>query len=327
MKRRNTIDRRIGLIAFLAAFWTLFLVVSPAPSFASEERTATLAKQTLSEIMEIPGRSIPEFLFEKAEGVAIFPNMVKGGFILGAQRGKGILVVKNDTGDWENPRFVVLSGGSLGFQAGIQKADVVLVFCTRRSVKSALEGHFTIGADATVTAGPVGRQATIGTDIKLASEIYSYSRSRGIFLGAAVDGCRMDIDYDAGTNYYAHGVPDTAQEIIDLVKSYTQTAVPVPESAPAETPLAEENGVETLRALLHESNTKLQSILSPQWQTWLALPQQLAVPNAPKPPLEDLIRAQERFRIVSESENYAELSAREEFRTTYLLLNEYVEKY
>ncbi|MDO4583842.1 MAG: lipid-binding SYLF domain-containing protein [Planctomycetia bacterium] len=268
---------------------------------------------TMREIMQIPAKSIPLTLMQKAEGVAIFPGMVKGGFILGAQRGRGILVIKNDDGQWENPRFATLTGGSLGFQAGIQSADVILVLCTRRSVESAVKGHFTVGADATVTAGPVGRQATVGTDLKLTSEIYSYSRSRGIFLGAAIDGCVMEIDHQAMAGYYRNGTPKEAADLVTMIRSYAGEEMP--ENAV--------NALELTRIQLAEANGKLQAILEPQWQTWLALPKEVFLPEG-RPVLADLVRVQERFTTVGQNPQYAALQQRSEFQTTSQLLHQYI---
>lgn len=278
-----------------------------------EESIVTNSIATMREIMLIPAKSIPVNLMQKAEGVAIFPGMVKGGFIIGAQRGRGILIIKNNDGEWENPRFATLTGGSLGFQAGIQSADVILVFCTRRSVESAVKGHFTVGADATVTAGPVGRQATVGTDLKLASEIYSYSRSRGIFLGAAIDGCIMEIDHQAMTGYYRNGTPKDATDLLTMIRGYAGEVMP-------------ENTISVLeqtRIQLAEANGKLQVILEPQWQSWLALPKEVFLPEG-RPVLADLVRVQERFSTVQQNPQYAALQQRSEFQTTLTLLDQYV---
>ena len=181
------------------------------------------ARIILDEIMAIPAKGIPINLLAKAEGLAFFPEMVKGGFIFGIQRGNGILVVKNEKGNWEYPRFVTLTGGSLGFQAGVQTADVILVLCSRRSVESALAGKFTIGADASVSAGPVGRQTSAATDYQLTAEIYSYSRSRGLFLGAAIDGSVME--NNGGGKYYQNGDPDEAKQLLESILHYSQSTV------------------------------------------------------------------------------------------------------
>lgn len=206
--------------AAIFLFAGLFFGVSDA-AFA-QNREATLVSDSavvVREIMEIPVKSIPLSLFQQAEGMAIFPSIMKGGFILGVQHGEGTLLVKDKNGQWEYPRFVTLTGGSLGFQAGVQSADIILIFCTRRSVESALAGRFTIGADASVAAGPVGRQTSAATDYQFTAEIYSYSRSRGLFLGAAIDGSAMEL---TATEYYKNGVPKEAQDLVNLIAGYAK---------------------------------------------------------------------------------------------------------
>ena len=310
----------------ILVFGTFLGMVNPvlwAQNFSREDRVVTDSQLVLTEIMQIPAKSIPEALFKRAEGIAVFPGLKKGGFIVGVQRGKGVLVVKNQDGKWDNPRFVTLTGGSLGFQAGVQSADVILVFCTQKSVASALKGQFTVGADATVAAGPVGRQAAIGTDVQLTSEIYSYSRSRGIFLGAALDGSLMEVDMNAYNTFYFNGVPEHAVTLVQRVAEYAGE-----EDLPPQTePLPTLDETETLRISLYEASTRLQAILDPQWQKWLELPLEIGVPGAPKPPLADLQVVQKRFRSVAENPQYQVLNSREEFQTTFKILNEYMEKY
>ncbi|HEY0179704.1 MAG TPA: lipid-binding SYLF domain-containing protein, partial [Dokdonella sp.] len=121
--------------------------------------------------------------------------------------------VKTRDGTWSNPSFVSLTGGSVGFQAGVSSTDVILVFRTQRGVDSIVHGKFTLGADASAAAGPVGRSAQASTDAQLKAEIYSYSRSRGLFAGAALDGSALTIDNDANQSVYGQGV--TARRIFD----------------------------------------------------------------------------------------------------------------
>ena len=206
--------------AFLAFMFGCTAALAQAQSH--EETIVNDSASVVRDIMAIPVQSIPRSLFQRAEGMAIFPSIMKGGFIIGVQHGEGTLVVKNKEGQWEAPRFIALTGGSLGFQAGVQSADIILIFCTRRSVESALAGKFTIGADASVAAGPVGRQTSAATDWQLTSEIYSYSRSRGLFLGAAIDGSSLEIK---STEYYKNGVPAEAKALVDLIAGYAQPEI------------------------------------------------------------------------------------------------------
>ncbi len=304
----------------------------------------------LNEIMEIPGKAIPSFLFEKAEGIAIFPGLVRGGFVVGAQHGKGVLVVKNDDGVWEAPRFVKLTGGSLGFQAGIQSADVILIFCTRRSVHEAIKGEFTIGADASAAAGPVGRKASASTNTTLSSEIYSYSRSRGLFLGVAVDGCVLDVENENSRKYYANGIPAPAQQLTQLAQRYAENAasseserdetlysepVSSPVVLPAQINSAENSAIqqkEALRRNLVSAHASLMKILAPEWQKWLALPPELHSPvssewnslESDAEPSAELITLNERFQRISADSQYAQLASRKEFTQVKVLLEQYL---
>ena len=123
----------------------------------------------------------------------------------GGRFGKGILVVRQEDGSWANPVFITVAGGSIGWQIGVESIDIILVFKSTRSLEGIMKGKFTLGADASVAAGPVGRQASASTDILLKSEIYSYSRSRGLFAGLAVDGASIQINHDANEAFYGSG--------------------------------------------------------------------------------------------------------------------------
>ena len=135
----------------------------------------------------------------------IVPDTIKAGLVLGGRRGHGLMSVKNPDGTWSNPSFVSLTGGSIGFQAGVQSADVVLVFRGDRGVESIVNGKFTLGADAGVAAGPLGRNASTATDGELKGEIWSWSRARGLFAGVALDGAVLSIDDVANQSVYGGG--------------------------------------------------------------------------------------------------------------------------
>ena len=142
-------------------------------------------------------------MLTRAQGVVIVPNMVKLGFVVGGRHGKGVMVVRDKNGVWRPPQFITMTGGSVGWQAGVQSSDIVMVFNTQRSVAGLLSGKFTVGVDASAAAGPVGRQASAATDLKLQAEVFSYSRSRGLFVGASFDGSMLQIDNAANQAYYA----------------------------------------------------------------------------------------------------------------------------
>jgi len=184
----------------------------PVAAREDDER-AKNAERVLAEIMQAPDKRVPDGLLGSAEAIAVIPDVVKAGLVLGGRHGKGLLSVRSADGTWSNPTFVSLTGGSIGFQAGVQSTDVVLVFRTRRGVDSVVNGKFTLGADASVAAGPVGRTAAASTDAQLHAEIYSYSRSRGLFAGVALDGAVLGIDHD--TNQLAYGRAVTPRRILE----------------------------------------------------------------------------------------------------------------
>ena len=182
---------------------------------AGERQDARLltSTQVLDELMRMPEQNIPSWLLERAHAIAVVPSVIKVGLGIGGRRGKGVLVVRKDGGGWSNPVFVNLTGGSFGFQVGVQSTDVVLVFTSRKSIEGIVGGKVTLGADASVAAGPVGRQSSAATDIGLTAQVYSYSRASGLFAGVALDGSALTIDGSSNEAFYSRpGV--LASEII-----------------------------------------------------------------------------------------------------------------
>jgi len=179
------------MIALVA---TLLLATGTALAGAPEENRARDAVSVLDKIMRIPEQSVPQSMLDNAYAIAVIPNVIKAGFVVGGRFGRGLVSVRGADGTWSNPSFLTITGGSVGFQAGVQSTDVVLVFSTPRGVDSIVHGKFTLGANASVAAGPVGRTAEASTDEHLKAEIYSYSRARGLFAGVALDGAALAID-------------------------------------------------------------------------------------------------------------------------------------
>ncbi len=177
-------------------------LTSNALAATREEQRVADAADVLEQLLRIPEKSIPPTLLARAYAVAVVPGVKKAAFGLGVRRGKGILVVRQDDNSWSNPAFVVLTGGSIGWQIGAQSTDIVLVFKTRESVDNIANGKLTLGADASVAAGPVGRHTGAATDIALDSEVYSYSRSRGLFAGIAIEGAGVTMDRRANAAFY-----------------------------------------------------------------------------------------------------------------------------
>jgi lipid-binding SYLF domain-containing protein len=167
-----------------------------------EAARAQNAANVLSEIMEAPDQGIPEALLKNAYGIAVIPHVVKGAFGIGGRYGKGLVAERNADGGWGTPLFIEIGGGSFGFQLGVEATDVIMVFTNRDGIRPLLKGKLKIGADASATAGPVGRKAEAGTDILLKSAIYSYSRSKGLFAGIALDGAVIQLDDDANKRVY-----------------------------------------------------------------------------------------------------------------------------
>jgi lipid-binding SYLF domain-containing protein len=194
---------RIRELLFTVSILALFLLSTfIADAGFIEESKVESAREVLSEIMKIPEKRVPPVLFKDTYGIAVIPGAIKLGFVVGGRYGQGILTVRTPGGEWSNPLFITLTGASVGFQAGVQSTDVILVFKSKKSVDGIIKGTVTLGADASVAAGPVGRQAEAATDIELKAEIYSYSQSRGIFAGVALDGAILAVDNQATSAFY-----------------------------------------------------------------------------------------------------------------------------
>ena len=238
--------KTIPLLSAVGAFVLSALLTTPVPAQIKEGAVVDESTGVLDEIMATPEKGIPASLLANAQGIAIVPNVVKGGLGIGIRFGRGILLVRDETGKWCPPAFISLTGGSFGWQIGVQATDVVLVFKNRKSVQTLLSGKLTLGADAAVAAGPIGRQAAAGADVTLRSAVYSYSRSRGLFLGLALDGTAIMIDKKANAAYYGNNgqlssipgpqqpgsVPPSAIRLLEHVAKYTTLPGLVPPPGP-----------------------------------------------------------------------------------------------
>lgn len=189
---------------FLTAMTLLIAFAAPAAAApTAPDRTIEDANGVLNDLAGLTLKGIPPALLADAQGVAIIPRVVKAGFVIGGRTGHGVILARDNKGTWADPVFVDLTGASIGLQAGIESADVVLVFKSRKSLDRLLEGKnkITLGADVAVAAGPLGRQAAAGTDAKLEAEIYSYSRARGLFAGVSLDGAGIVTDRDTTAKF------------------------------------------------------------------------------------------------------------------------------
>ena len=186
---------------------TAFIILSlllalPASAATRQERKVADATDVIDQFLRIPEQSIPPSLLSRAYAVAVIPNVVKIGFGLGARRGKGVLVVRREDNSWSNPAFVTITGGSFGFQIGAQSTDIILVFKNRHGVDGITNGKLTLGADLSIAAGPVGRHTSAATDLTFTAEVYSYSRSRGLFAGVALEGAGVTMDRKSNAAFY-----------------------------------------------------------------------------------------------------------------------------
>jgi lipid-binding SYLF domain-containing protein len=289
------------------------------------------ATEVLDQLMSIPVRSIPVSLLSQAEGIAIIPGMLKGGFIIGVRHGRGVIVTRDEAGKWKPPMFVQITGASVGWQIGVQGTDLVLVFCTKTSVQTLMRGDFTIGVHASAAAGPVGREAEAATNATLKAEMYSYSRSRGLFAGVALDGAMLSVD-QAATNVYYQSVggdvnqpgqplpvPPSACHLLEQIGKYTTATVAVPAGpVAASAPI----DAQAARRELAASWQQLVAITDANWRTYLALPVEVFSGDHP-PSVDALRRSLDRFTAVAADTRYQSLSQRPEFQNTLSLLRQY----
>jgi lipid-binding SYLF domain-containing protein len=179
-----------------------FLPAQPrAQNDSDEAKRVHDATMIFGEIMSAEDKAIPQSILGKASGIAIFPSTIKAGFVVGGTRGRGI-ISRHSASGWSSPAFLTLTGGSFGLQIGGQAADIILVINGDRGLENLVSNQFKIGADASVAAGPVGRDAQAATDIQLRAQILSYSRARGLFAGVTINGSTIRQDQDANQRFY-----------------------------------------------------------------------------------------------------------------------------
>src|SRR5947207_7039509 len=178
--------------------------------YGHEESVATrltTSSEVLTEIMSTPDRGIPQELLEKSQCIVIVPGLKKAAFIIGAKYGRGFISCRSNAGPgWSSPAGVKVEGGSFGFQIGGSETDAIMLVMNKRGAEKLLSSKFTLGADASVAAGPVGRSSAADTDLKLHAEILTYSRSRGVFAGIALNGATLRPDTESNTELYGSGL-------------------------------------------------------------------------------------------------------------------------
>jgi lipid-binding SYLF domain-containing protein len=211
--------------SFAVALVLLPLAAAPLRAGDRELRTVESASEAIHEFGGIPLRGIPESLLQDAAGVAIVPQVRKAVLVVDRETGRGVILSHDPDSRWGNPLFVTLKGHGIGGEVGLEKTDLVLVFKTRKSLDSALQGKLTLGGDVAVAARPLGRETEVASDRRLKADVYSYSRSRGLFLGVSLEGARLTMDECANEEfYYVRG--GRAADVMSLRG--------VPLSAPAE---------------------------------------------------------------------------------------------
>jgi len=192
---------------FLILTLLLMSMMLPAQSYADNAAKAQSkvddARAVIVEVMSNPDKGIPPDLLRKVSAVAIFPGVVKAGFVFGGKYGRGVVLMHNkQRNTWSAPAFYSIGAGSIGWQIGVQSTDLVLLIRSQRGLKSLLNSEFTLGADAAVAAGPVGRRAEASTDVAMKAEILSYSRSRGLFAGVSLEGAKINALDSYNRAYY-----------------------------------------------------------------------------------------------------------------------------
>lgn len=206
---KKLICKRLGQCLIVLAAMTITAVIAPAQRSAKEKqkdisdgtKTATKAAKVFNEIMGAPDKGIPKDLLDKAEAIAIFPQVINAGFIIGGRGGTGVISRRTSTG-WSAPAFFKIGGGSFGAQIGAQSIDLVMLVMNDNGLKGLLEDKFEMGGEASVAAGPVGRQTSATTNTTLDAEILSYSRAKGLFAGVSLKGTVINPDNNKNQSIY-----------------------------------------------------------------------------------------------------------------------------
>ena len=191
--------------SFLAASAAVALLAQPLTAAAQKSELERVSKstETLTELIQTPDDRIPEHILQRAEAIVVIPSLIKGGFIVGAENGKGVMSVRDaKTGGWSVPSFVAITGGSVGWQIGVQSVDLVLVVMNKDGVNDLLASEFKLGGEGSVAAGPVGRTAQAATDAKMGAKILAYSRAKGLFAGLSLQGSSLRDDKESNKDVY-----------------------------------------------------------------------------------------------------------------------------
>ncbi|MFC1548881.1 lipid-binding SYLF domain-containing protein [Candidatus Omnitrophota bacterium] len=225
--------RKISFIIVVLFCFSMVIDNAMAVSVDRLDARVRDARLVMGEMQQMPDTAIPKDLIKKCAGIAIFPSVVKGAFGIGGQYGQGVLLSKDDSGKWSPPAFVSIGGVSFGFQIGGQATDMILVIMNKRGVESFSSNNVTLGGDAAVAAGPIGRNAQMETDVLLRAGVFSYSRSKGLFAGVSLKGAIVGPMKNLDKDYYGQGATaydilfsgkfkptGEGQKLIDLLNKY-----------------------------------------------------------------------------------------------------------
>lgn len=236
------------VLALVLASLALALGSAGAHASSTTDKRLEESRRVFESFSYLTEQAIPTWLLERAYGIVVIPRVIKGALIIGGRGGKGVMAVRNPDGSWSNPVFVTLAGANIGFQWGVQSTDLVLVLMSRQSVEGIAGGKVTLGADASVAAGPLGRSAAAATDPSLKAQVLAYARNEGIFAGVSLDGSVISVD--DRSNASAYGVsgilasqifagkvdnpPPAARAFTDALARATSgsAAAPAPDAAP-----------------------------------------------------------------------------------------------
>ena len=343
------------LRSFIPSLLLIALLASNAALAQSvESRIIRSASTVFNETLQTAGRRIPANLLANSHGVAIVPNVIKGGFVVGARHGRGLLFIRDANGAWRAPVFISLTGGNIGWQVGLQSSDLILVFKTPRSIEGVLGGKLTIGADIAAAAGPAGREAAAATDQSLRAEIYTYSRSRGLFAGVSIDGSVLKMDPAATASYYrqtrqnpAGTVPEPALQLTQQIANFAEGAQGKPDTIPPKSNQLQANSLDAsglkqpptnqlmdlgtprvdskdfIRRQLASKTPQLLNVLDKQWREYLSLPPSF-LNEGTHPTSDELKPVIAKYKQVASDQRYQRLNSREDFQSIVALLDEYL---
>ncbi len=234
----------------------LGLTATSSSAETREDIRVEHARVVYDDFLQLPEQGIPVRLIQRATAIAVVPSVVKVGAVVGARYGRGILITRTPDGRWLPPTFISVSGGSIGWQVGAQATDLILVFTDNDALKRIRSAGLTLGADAAIAAGPLGRTGAAATDIRFDAPVFSYSRTQGLFAGVALDGTVIKPDYKANARFYrtpgitidsvatANRIPASAEKLLATLNG-TPGFIPNPTAASSEQTTSEENTVVT----------------------------------------------------------------------------------